>query len=150
MPRNPNRRSSNEREENQPGYLLRLRQQPQPSPDGVPDYELLFRGREEGKSYLTVRPCPGAQVPVAAFLVQPSDVHELDLYEDVPSGLYRIEPIATEVCHEGVSRGVLEGFWYVMNDDRRLPPSQEYWEAIVEGYHDMGFDVTLLEKALEK
>ena len=110
----------------------------------IPDYELLFRGREEGKSYLTVRPCPGAQVPVAAFL------HELDLYEDVPSGLYRIEPIATEVCHEGVSRGVLEGFWYVMNDDRRLPPSQEYWEAIVEGYHDMGFDVTLLEKALEK
>ena len=55
-----------------------------------------------------------------------------------------------EVYHEGVSRGVLEGFWYVMNDDRRLPPSQEYWDAIVEGYHDMGFDVTLLEKALEK
>ena len=47
----------------------------------IPDYELLFRGREEGKSYLTVRPCPGAQVPVAAFSVQPSDVHELDLYE---------------------------------------------------------------------
>ena len=23
----------------------------------IPDYELLFRGREEGKSYLTVRPC---------------------------------------------------------------------------------------------
>ena len=89
-------------------------------------------------------------MPVAAFSVQPSDVHELDLYEDVPSGLYRIEPIATEVCHEGVSRGVLEGFWYVMNDDRRLPPSQEYWDAIVEGYHDVGFDVTLLEKALEK
>ena len=114
----------------------------------IPDYELLFRGREEGKSYLTVRTRPGAQVP--AFSVQPSDVHELDLYEDVPSGLYRIEPIATEVYHEGVSRGVLEGFWYVMNDDRRLPPSQEYWDAIVEGYHDVGFDVTLLEKALEK
>ena len=106
----------------------------------IPDYELLFRGREEGKSYLTVRPCPGAQVPVAAFLVHPSDVHEL----------CRIAAIATEVCHGGVSRGVLEGFWYVMNDDRRLPPSQEYWEAIVEGYHDVGFDVTLLEKALEK
>ena len=45
---------------------------------------------------------------------------------------------------------MLEGFWYVMNDDRRLPPSQEYWDAIVEGYHDVGFDVTLLEKALEK
>lgn len=29
----------------------------------IPDYELLFRGREEGHSYLTVRPCPGAQVP---------------------------------------------------------------------------------------
>ena len=117
----------------------------------IPDYELLFRGREEGMSYLTVRPCPGAQVPVAAFSVQPSDVHELDLYEDVPSGLYRIEPIATEVCGSGRnSCGVLEGFWYVMNDDRRLPPSQEYWDTIVEGYHDMGFDVTLLEKALEK
>ena len=116
----------------------------------IPDYELLFRGREEGKPYPTVRPCPGAQVPVAAFSVQPSDVHELDLYERVPSGLNRIRPIPTEGCHEGVSRGVLEGFWYVMNDDRRLPPSQEYWEAIVEGYHDVGFDVTLLEKASEK
>lgn len=116
----------------------------------IPDYELLFRGREEGESYLTVRPCPGAQVPVAAFSVHPSDVHELDLYEDVPGGLYRIEPIATEISRGDSRCGVLEGFWYVMNDDRRLPPSQEYWNAVVEGYHDMGFDVTLLEKALEK
>ena len=45
---------------------------------------------------------------------------------------------------------MLEGFWYVMNDDRRLPPSQEYWDTIVEGYHGMGFAVTLLEKSLEK
>ena len=139
------------------GSNLNLRQMAQRCPTAkllgtgaIPDHELLFRGREEGQSYLTVRPCPGAQVPVAAFSVQPSDVHELDLYEDVPGGLYRVEPIATEIRHEGLNRGVLEGFWYVMNDARRLPPSQEYWETLVEGYRDVGFDATLLEKALEK
>lgn len=138
------------------GSNLNLRQMAQRCPTAkllgtgaIPDHELLFRGREEGQSYLTVRPCPGAQVPVAAFSVQPSDVHELDLYEDVPGGLYRVEPIAAEVCGSN-SCGMLEGFWYVMNDARRLPPSQEYWETIVEGYRDVGFDATLLEKALEK
>ncbi len=116
----------------------------------IRDYELLFRGREEGKSYLTVRPCKGAYVPVAAFSVQPSDVHELDLYEDVPSGLYRIEPIVTEICDGQTNRGVLQGFWYVMNDDRRLPPTKEYWDAITEGYRDVGFDLALLDEALKK
>ncbi len=87
----------------------------------IPDYELLFRGREEGESYLTVRPCPGAQVPVAAFSVHPSDVHELDLYEDVPGGLYRIEPIATEVCPR--RQPLRRAGRLLVCDERRPPPA---------------------------
>lgn len=112
----------------------------------VEDYQLLIRGRCEGESYLTVEPKQGEKVPVAAFTVEPSDVEELDIYEDVAGGLYRIEPICTEIS----GHGMISGFWYVMNDADRLPPSQEYWDAVVEGYHDMGFDTAVLEKALKR
>ena len=74
------------------------------------------------------------------------DVEELDIYEDVAGGLYRIEPIRTEIS----GHGMISGFWYVMNDADRLPPSQEYWDAVVEGYYDMGFDTAVLEKALKR
>lgn len=110
----------------------------------VRDYRLLFRGPTTEECYLTVEPKQGEYVPVAAFAVEPADVKALDIYEDVEGGLYRIEAISTGIT----GQGVLSGFWYVMNNEEKRQPTKDYWEAVVEGYHDMGFDVAMLDRAL--
>lgn len=133
------------------GSNLNLRQMKQRCPTArllgtgeVRDYRLLFRGPTTEECYLTVEPKQGEKVPVAAFAVEPADVEALDIYEDVEGGLYRIEAISTRIT----GQGFLSGFWYVMNNEEKCKPTKAYGDAVVEGYHDMGFDVSVLECAL--
>lgn len=111
----------------------------------IENYTLLFRGPHEGKSYLTVEPKENSSIPVAAFSVEPSDVKALDDYEEVENNLYRIEKISTEIS----GHGRLTGFWYIMNGGKKLPPTKEYWTTVLEGYQELGFDTTILNRALE-
>ena len=107
-------------------------------------YALRFRGRWPGYAYLTVTATAGAVTPVAAFAVRPSDVAALNRYEGVATGHYRIEPVAVDIA----GQGRLSGFWYVMNSGRRFSPSQLYVQTVAEGHQKMGFDMRILQKAL--
>lgn len=107
-------------------------------------YALRFRGRGPGYAYLTVTATTGALTPVAAFAVAPSDVAALNCYEGVAGGHYRIEPVSVDIT----GHGRLRGFWYVMNGGRKFPPSQSYVQTVAEGYQTMGFDMRILQRAL--
>lgn len=85
-----------------------------------------------------------ALTPVAAFAGAPSDVAALNCYEGVAGGHYRIEPVSVDIT----GHGRLRGFWYVMNGGRKFPPSQSYVQTVAEGYQTMGFDMRILQKAL--
>lgn len=109
----------------------------------IENYTLLFRGPCQEDTFLTVEPKQGSFVPVAAFSVEPSDVKALDDYEDVENNLYRIEAVSAEVT----GHGMLSGFWYIMNDGQPRLPSDRYWNTVLEGYQDVGFDRALLDEA---
>ena len=74
------------------------------------------------------------------------DIRALDDYEDVQDNIYRTETMTFSI--EG--HGEVEGFWYVMNGGDKLPPTQRYWDTVVQGYKDFHFDVKLLEEALTR
>lgn len=111
----------------------------------VRGYALRYRGHGSGCAYLTVAATAGAITPVAAFVVCPSDVAALNAYEGVATGHYRIEAMSVDIG----GRGRLRGFWYVMNGGKRYAPSQMYVRTVAQGYQMMGFDLSILQKALK-
>lgn len=105
----------------------------------IKGYELLFRG------VATVEPKEGGSVPVLLWNIEPWDELALDRYEGWPH-LYRKEMMDVELEGKTVSAMV-----YVMNDGRSLAmPSDFYYKVIEDGYKTAGFDIGVLEQALDR
>lgn len=110
----------------------------------INDYELLFRGSKTG-SYATIEPCEGKSVPVLLWTVGKKDELALDRYEGYPT-FYEKENMAVDV--DGQS---MDAFVYVMTEGHRLGmPSQRYVDTITEGYETAGFDLSVLENAINE
>lgn len=108
------------------------------------DYELLFRGSKTG-SYATIEPCEGKSVPVLLWTVCKKDELALDRYEGYPT-FYEKENMTVDVDGQAV-----EAFVYVMTEGHRLGmPSQRYVNTIAEGYETAGFDLSVLENAINE
>lgn len=103
-------------------------------------YKLAFRGPQPGRSYLTLLPAAGCEVPVALWKISVQDKTALDLYEDCPD-LYEIH--AMVLCGHPC-------FTYLMKPIYPyVQPSEEYIECVKQGYRDMGFDKLHLKCAYE-
>ena len=106
----------------------------------IPDYQLLFKGSKTG-SYLTIEPCKGAVVPVAAWEVSDQDELALDRYEGFPTFYYKRE---LQLPITGIKTGkvrVRDVFVYIMHEERPIGiPSRFYMDVCMEGYRDFGFD----------
>lgn len=110
----------------------------------VKDYELLFRGNRLG-AVATIEPLEGNSVPVLVWNVKSEDEKSLDRYEGYPN-FYRKEMMDVEVNGECVTAMV-----YVMNDGYEFgSPSDSYLNTIVAGYQSAGFDLDVLDQAVEK
>ena len=107
-------------------------------------HELLFRGSQFG-AVATVVPKPGACVPVLVWKIKPSDERALDLYEGFPH-LYRKENLS--VTMDGGERDIMA---YVMTGEREYGvPARSYYETIARGYADAGFDIGVLNEAVQE
>lgn len=105
----------------------------------VKGYELLFRG------VATIEPKEGGNVPVLLWKLSQRDELALDHYEGWPR-LYRKEMVDVEMKGKSVSAMV-----YVMNEGREaMLPSDYYYNVIAQGYGTAGFDLAVLEQALER
>ena len=96
-------------------------------------HELLFRGSQFG-AVATVEPKPGACVPVLVWKIKPSDERALDLYEGYPH-LYRTENLSVTMDGGERDYGV---------------PARSYYETIARGYADAGFDIGVLNEAVQE
>ena len=67
----------------------------------------------------------------------------MNRYEGWPQ-LYRQEKVNFEL--DGKS---YEGMAYLMNHGEISPPSQQYYNTILQGYRENGLDESYLQKALE-
>jgi hypothetical protein len=106
-------------------------------------YELLFRGGNGAVA--TVEKKKGCSVPVLIWELEPADEAALDRYEGYPT-FYRKEQVKV---HKG--KLWLEVMVYIMNDGHPLgTPSRYYYNTILQGYKSVGFDVSILNKAVRE
>ena len=114
----------------------------------IPAYRLLFKGSQTG-AYLTIEPCDGASVPVAAWEVTAEDELALDRYEGFPRFYYKAE---MKLPITGIRSGKVRMrrvFVYIMHEDRAFGiPSRYYVDVCLQGYRAFGFDQKKLTSAL--
>lgn len=103
----------------------------------INDFELEFRG------VATIVPNKGAAVPVLIWELDERDLPTLNKYEGWPR-LYRQENMEFELDGR-----TFEGMAYLMNRGEISPPSQQYYNTILQGYRENGLDESYLQKALE-
>lgn len=97
----------------------------------------------EFRGVATIVPKKGATVPVLIWELDERDLPVLNRYEGWPR-LYRQEKMPFEL--DGKS---YEGMAYLMNRGTISPPSQQYYNTILQGYQENGLDESYLETALE-
>ena len=115
----------------------------------IKDYELLFKGSLTG-AYLTIEPKKGSEVPVAVWTVTEADEEALDRYEGCPVFYYKKD---MELDIKGIRTGKIRKrkcFVYIMHEERKLGiPTSAYIRTCVDGYHQFGFDLKHLRKAMD-
>lgn len=103
----------------------------------IKNFELEFRG------VVTIVPKENASVPVLIWKLDERNLSTLNQYEGWPR-LYRQEKMEFELNGK-----TFEGMAYLMNYGKIAPPSQEYYNTILQGYRENGLDESFLQKALE-
>lgn len=103
----------------------------------IKDFELEFRG------VATIVPKENASVPVLIWELDERDLPTLNRYEGWPR-LYRQEKMSFELNGKSY-----EGMAYLMNYGKISPPSQQYYNTILQGYRENDLDESYLQKALE-
>lgn len=104
----------------------------------ISDYELQF------KRVATIEPKEGSEVPVLIWELGGQDELSLDLYEGFPN-LYRKEDVEVEI--NGEKQKCMA---YVMNGREISLPTAGYYNTIVKGYRENGFDEKYLVDALKQ
>ncbi len=103
----------------------------------IKDYELEFRG------IATIVPNKGASVPVLIWEFDERDLSSLNRYEGWPR-LYRQEKMSFELDGKACT-----GMAYLINYGELSPPSQQYYNTILQGYRENGLNEKYLQTALE-
>ena len=103
----------------------------------IKDYELEFRG------VATIVPKENASVPVLIWELDERDLPVLNRYEGYPR-LYRQEEMPFELNGQSY-----KGMAYLMNHGEISPPSNKYYNTILQGYRENGLDESYLKNALE-
>ena len=103
----------------------------------IKDYELEFRG------VATIVPNKGASVSVLIWELDNRDLPSLNRYEGWPR-LYRQEKMSFELDGKACT-----GMAYLINYGELSPPSQQYYNTILQGYRENSLDGKYLQTALE-
>jgi hypothetical protein len=108
------------------------------------NHELLFRGaRRSGVA--TVEPREGFGVPVLVWALKPRDERALDRYEGYPT-LYGKRMLDIEVNGKTVPAMI-----YVLAQGHDAGfPSEYYLDVIAQGYRSVGFDLGILNAAVNR
>lgn len=107
------------------------------------DWELVFR------FHATVEPRQGCTVPVLIWAISEQDEARLDRYEGYPR--YYVKRYLSVPVHAPSGRLNVRGMVYIMTEGHPVtPPSSAYYGIIEEGYERFGFDLGILQHALDE
>lgn len=109
----------------------------------VAGYRLLFRGSKTG-AYATIEKTKNSNVPVLIWEITEADEINLDRYEGFPTFYYK------KVIPVFIGGQKKRAMAYIMDKNRKPGlPSRHYYTAIENAYKNFGFDLGVLEKAIE-
>ena len=139
------------------GSNMSLQQMYHRCPDAEPigkgilkGWRLMFKGSQSG-NYATIEKEEGCEVPVVAWAISSLDEKYLDRYEGFPN-FYVKETVVFEYIGDRPGRRTKgEGMVYVMSSEKSTLglPSERYYDVLLEGYHRFGFDVEILDEAMD-
>jgi gamma-glutamylcyclotransferase (GGCT)/AIG2-like uncharacterized protein YtfP len=108
------------------------------------NYELQFKGYPTS-AFATIEQCKGSTVPVLIWELKQKDEMALDLYEGCPSHYYKKDMLIT------VGDRKAAALVYIMAPKNNFGiPTHHYYNTILEGYDKAGFDVNILNDAVDK
>ena len=108
------------------------------------NWRLLFKGSRSG-NYATIEPCIGDTVPVLIWELTDADERSLDRYEGFPTFYFKQ---TIPVVVNGLK---IDAMAYLMRLDAKVGyPSTFYIETLKHGYRDFGFDMSILQEALNR
>lgn len=113
------------------------------------DWQLVFKGSLSG-FYLTIEPHKGSAVPLGVWEIDERSERSLDRYEGYPDFYTKTKLSLPMRDMDGTPLGMITGLIYIMNTKNPYGiPSRRYIHTCVEGYRDFGFDVQIMNEALD-
>lgn len=110
------------------------------------NYALIYRESKSG-FFLTIEPVSNRIVPFAIYQITNSDRYKMDERE---GQIYYKKPFDVEIIDLNGNKKNLNTFAYVLPTFRRAhPPKDDYIERVTIGYKNHGFDLSILDKALD-
>ena len=107
------------------------------------NFRLMFKG-EQPNSYGTIEPWEGFTVPFVLWDISAADEKSLDRYEGYPR-VYQKHTVEVEVNGEK-----FKAMYYSKPDTERVnPPSLHYVDVLWQAYEKFGFDLAILQRALD-
>lgn len=108
------------------------------------DYRLVYKGTDDNFAYLTIEKHECSKVPLGLFELSDIDILSLDQYEGYPE-LYSKKYMPIKVGNK-----INYALIYIMNDgyDYHIPDI-DYISTCIDGYNDFGFDMNILNNALQ-
>jgi gamma-glutamylcyclotransferase (GGCT)/AIG2-like uncharacterized protein YtfP len=107
----------------------------------LPDGKLVFRGVAD------IVYCKGSSIAGVVWRINKSHERELDRYEGVASGMYKKKYVTLSI-NKGESEPCL--YYTMRNKDGVAPPSERYFNTILEGFTHFKLDEELLYTALDE
>lgn len=113
-------------------------------------YRLLFKKSKSG-AYLTVEKKRKRCVPLLVWKISEYDEQRLDRYEGCPACYYKTTmTVEVHSLLDGSPLGTVDGLIYILHEDRPLGvPTFRYYDLCMDGYDHFGFDVDLIDRAIE-
>ena len=108
------------------------------------NWKLLYRGSRTG-SYATVKRQKGSRVPVAVWNIDSKNEKALDLYEGYPR-FYKKRNVFVQLKNGTRKKAMI----YLLPDSATIgKPSNHYIETVLQGYKDMGFDISYVSQIIK-
>jgi gamma-glutamylcyclotransferase (GGCT)/AIG2-like uncharacterized protein YtfP len=108
------------------------------------NYELQFKGYPTS-AFATINYCKGSTVPVLVWELSKKDEKALDIYEGYPSHYYK-QDVRVNIGDTQNTAMV-----YIMGPNQNFGiPTHRYYNTVLEGYDKAGFDVNILNDAINK
>ncbi len=102
----------------------------------LPNHRLIFA------RFASIEAAKGSDVPVGVYRLDADDVERLDRREGLGRSYDRF--LVTVLAEDGRA---IRCFTYVKRDSRLQPPSEKYYQRILEGYRDWNFETRRLRHA---